>query len=420
MTFALGIVPLALATSATAVAQQRFTVIGHAVHERSATGAEGGNVVADFEKATNSKVEWLTFGVTPIHERLFREASLSEGAVDAAFLLNRFTNENVKNLFEPLDDYQAKDPIADFDGISRGMRDAMTFDGKLYGIPYRHATHGLLYNEELLKERGLSGPPKTFEEVIEYADKLTYTRADGTQVSGIVFGGQGPANIIDVIRAFGGDFLTTDFELKADQAGMIRGVELLTDWYKRGVLPKASVGFTTEDVITFMQQGRAAMTINPFGRFRQFNDPEKSKFPGAFKAVAVPTSASLSGGTGKAAVKTEIWALVIPKNAPDKERSWKFIKQLSSLDAAVAGAINGNGPVRAAAYQDPGVQSKVPYWDAEAAAVEVAQVPLPGFANSAKVDDMVKEEIQAAMLGSKSPEQAMKDLARRVRPLLPN
>ncbi len=85
----------------------------------------------------------------------------------------------------------------------------------------------------------------------------------------------------------------------------------------------------------------------------------------------------------------------------------------------MAGAINGNGPVRPAAYDDPRVQEKVPYASAEKAAVEVAKVPLPGFANSAKVDDMVKEEVQAALLGAKTPQQAMDDLTKRVEPLLP-
>jgi multiple sugar transport system substrate-binding protein len=46
-------------------------------------------------------------------------------------------------------------------------------------VPQRHATTALHYNEELLRERGLSGPPPTtIEELIEYAKRLTYTRAE--------------------------------------------------------------------------------------------------------------------------------------------------------------------------------------------------------------------------------------------------
>jgi len=46
-------------------------------------------------------------------------------------------------------------------------------------------------------------------------------------------------------------------------------------------------------------------------------------------------------------------------------------------------------------------------------------VPTPGFSESARVDDMLKEEMQAVMLGAKSAQQAMDDLTARAAPLLP-
>lgn len=405
--------------SGPALAQETLTVMGHAVHESAATGEAGGNPVAAFEQENNVEVEWLTFGVVPLHEQLFREASLSSGSVDVAFLLNRFANENIVNLFEPLDPYLQSDPIAQFEGISQSMLEAMTYDGKIYGIPFRHATHGLLYNEALLAERGLEGPPETFEELIEYAETLTFTRDDGTQVHGLVLSGQGLSNIIDVVRAYGGEFLTADFELKADEAGMVEAVALLADLYQRGILPRESVGFTTEDATTYMQQGRAAMAIDPFSRYVTLNDPATSNYPGQIKATSVPPTAALAAAGQVVPVKTEIWSLVIPKNAENKELSWQFIKHLSTLEAAIAGAINGNGPTRPAAYDDPRVQAAIPYWEAEAAAVAVARVPLPGFSESARVDDIVKEEVQAAMLGTKTAQEAMDDVVARVTPLLP-
>jgi multiple sugar transport system substrate-binding protein len=355
----------------------------------------------------------------PIHEQLFRDASLATGSVDVGFVLNRFANENIANLFEPLDGYLASDPIPDFQGISPGMLEAMTYNGKIYGIPYRHATQGLLYNEAILAERGLKGPPKTFEELIDYARKLTFKREDGTQVNGLVLSGQGSSNIIDIVRAYGGDFITSDFQLKANEEGMVKAVALLAQLYQEGVLPRDSIGFTTEDATTYMQQGRAAMAIDPFSRFATLNDTNKSKVAGQIAVSPVPLTEALAIDGAVVPVKTEIWSLAIPKNAPNKELAWQFIKSLSTLEGAVAGAVNGNGPVRTAAYQDPRVQAAIPYWQAEAAAVEVARVPIPGFSESARVDDMLKEEVQAAMLGTKTAQQAMDDLVARVTPLLP-
>jgi len=393
-----------------------LTVIGHAVHQRTSSEGDGGNIVADWTAETGADVEWLTFGVTPIHERLFREASLDQGGIDAAFLLNRFTNANVINLFEPLDDYIANDPIPDFEGISPGMVEAFTFDGKVYGIPFRHATHGLFFNKTLLAEKGFDRPPESFAEVIEYARALTYTRDDGTKVHGIIWGGTGPANLADVVRVHGGDFITSDMEVLVNSEGTVEAISLLADFYKEGVLPQAFINFTTEDVITFMQQGRAAMAIGPFGRYRPFNDPEASNFAGEIDVMAIP---GFSGDT-QAAAKTEVWALSIPANAPDKDLAWSFVKHLSTLDAATRAAVNGNGPVRSGAYEDPRVKDLVPYAAAEAAAVVTARVPLPGFEKSAQADDAIKEEIQAALLGAKSAQQAMDDLQRRLERLIGN
>jgi multiple sugar transport system substrate-binding protein len=100
--------------------------------------------------------------------------------------------------------------------------------------------------------------------------------------------------------------------------------------------------------------------------------------------------------------------------------AWSFIREVSSLEANVVKALNGLGPVRPAAYEDPRVQERLPYANAEAQAIQRARVPLPGFANSARVEDIYLEEMQAALIGAKSPQQAMDDAARRVQPLMPN
>ncbi len=406
--------PLALA-GATAQAKT-LTVFSHAVHQKVLTDGKGGNVVADWEKETGNTVEWVTFGVPELHERLFREASLGQSEVGAAYLLNRFVDSDVIQLFEPLNDYIAKDPIPDFAGISPSLVDGLTFDGKMYGIPIRHATHGLIYNEELLKERGLDHPPKTWEEVIDYAKKLTYKRDDGTQVYGLIFGGVGSANIIDVMRVYGGDFVTQDLQVKADSPETVKGVQLLVDLFKEGVLPKTIVTFTTEDAATYMQQGRAAMIVEPMDRVKTYADPKSSKFPGAYKAIPVPPLAANEGKP--VAVKTEFWSLVIPKNSPDKDLAWSFIKAVTTQDAMKRQALNGNGATRAAVFEDADVKALVPYADALAQAVSVARVPMPGFKGSAQADDVIKEEIQAAMVGAKTSDAAMKDAASRIKAII--
>lgn len=411
------IVPVALVGVAVPSAAQAetLTVFSHAVHQRVLTEGPGGNVVAEWEEATGNTVEWVTFGVPELHERLFREVTLNNTEVDVAYLLNRFTDEQVIQLFEPLNDLIASDPIEDFSGVSPGLLSGVTYDGLTYGIPIRHATHGLIYNEELLQEQGLEGPPETFEELVDYARKLTFTSSDGTQVHGLIFGGVGSANIIDVVRVYGGDFVTQDMEVRANSPETVRGVQLLVDLYNEGVLPTAIGSFSTEDATTFMQQGRAAMIIEPMDRVRTYGDPDSSQYPDAFTAVPVPP---LAGSDEPVAVKTEVWALTIPTNAENKDLSWSFIKHVSTYDAMLRQALNGNGATRAAVFEDDEIRQMVPYAGALAEAVSVARVPMPGFRGSAQADDVIKEEIQAAIAGAKTAQEAMDSAASRIQSIL--
>lgn len=414
-----GILVAGMAATATAPVQaEELSIIGHAVHQRVTTGEAGGDFAGAWADENGVEINWLTFNVQDVHERLYREASLGSTTIDVGFVANRYFRPQYPQMFEPLDDYIASAPIEDFDELPQGMLDALTYDGKLYGIPFRHATAALHINTKLFEERGVA-LPETFEDVIAAARELTFRRDDGTQVHGLLLDFRSPAVIIDIPRAMGnGDFLTADFQLKADSPAMVEGVQLIADLFEEGVIPEAFLNFTTEDVITYMQQERAAMAISPFGRYRNFNDAEQSSAAGRVISVPLPASADLEG-YDVAPVRTEFWAMVIPKNSDNKDGAWAFIRNASSPENTIKAAVNGNGPVRPSAYSDQRVIDLVPYAESEQAALSVARPGLPGFDEAARVEDIFIEEIDQVFLGLKTAEEAMSSVQSRVEPLLP-
>jgi multiple sugar transport system substrate-binding protein len=110
--------------------------------------------------------------------------------------------------------------------------------------------------------------------------------------------------------------------------------------------------------------------------------------------------------------------MAIPKNSQNKELAWAFIKAVSSREATVAAALNGNGPVRNSTYDDARIRAELPYAEAERKVLAVSRVPLPAFDNAARAADFFKEEAEAAVLGMKTPQKAMEDLTARVQRLL--
>jgi multiple sugar transport system substrate-binding protein len=160
------------------------------------------------------------------------------------------------------------------------------------------------------------------------------------------------------------------------------------------------------------------MCVGGMGRNRIYNDAAASQFPGQIETMAIPVAEELVGQFEVAPIKTEYWSMVIPKASRQKELSWSFIQALSSRDAHLAMALNGNGPTRASTYDEPAFNTRLPYAEAEKKALAVARVPLPAFDRSAEAADVITEHVQAAILGAMTPQRAMDQLAMRLEALL--
>ena len=403
----------------TALAQARtLDVLCHRVHQNALTDGAAGDVIAPWGEAEKAEISWTTLDSNPLQDRLFREASLNQTEFDVGFVIDNRMTPQIAALFAPLDDFQAADPIEDIDDIAAGLRQSMTVGGKLVGIPFRHATQGLFYNEVLLEEAGIADPPKTMEELVEQAKKLTFTSSAGTPVVGMILASDLAVFPVMFARAFGGDFIDGSFEVVPNREAMERGVAVVADLFAAGALPRSYATTRNDDMVTWLQQGRAGFGVLPFARYAQLNDPEQSAFAGKIKAVEFPGSETLSDGAQMHPV-VESWAMAIPANSTDKEFSWSFIRTVSSKDVTLGAARNGNGPVRVSTYADPEFSASQPLAKVEAAALAKARPAFPAFPEAVRAQATFLEEVQLAVLGLKSPEEAVAAIVERVTPLVP-
>ncbi len=394
-------------------------VFAHRVMKNVSIGTAGGDVTTAFTQATGAAVNWVTFETGPLHDRVFREASLDQTTVDVAFLLNTYATPRVTSLFEPLDGYMQSDPIDKFDDIFTGLVDAVTFDGQLFAVPFRHASTGLHYNEEIFAECGVDSPPETIEEFIDVAKRCTGERPNGTPAVGFILPGLAYPEVIAFARAWDADFITADFEVVANSPAMIKALKAIKELHDAGAVPRNLLGMKAEDANTWMQTGRAAMAMSSMSRNRLYNDPEKSQTAGKIKTTYFPVAEELKGKYDVAPTKVEFWSMAIPKNSQNKDLAWQFIKNMSSPESTVAAALNGNGPIRNSTYDDPRIVDALSYSQAERKVLAVSRVPLPAFDEAARAADYFKEEAETVLLGIKTPEQAMEDLVSRVKPLVP-
>ena len=407
----------ALAAGPSFAQAKTLNVLSHMVHQ-TVLGADADDLLADWKSANDAAVSWTTFDSNPLQDRLFREASLGATDYSVGYMVDNRPTSQIAALFEPLDTYLQNDPIEDFDDIAAGLVEGMTIDGNLIGIPVRHATQGLFYNEALLEEAGISAPPATLEELVEQAKKLTFTSSSGPPVVGMVLASDLAVFPVMFARAFGGDFIDGEFNLVPNPEAMEKGLSVLRDLFEAGALPRSYATTKNDDQVTWLQQGRAAFTVLPFARSAQLNDPEQSRFPDKIKAVEFPISADLQGKSPMSSV-VEAWAMVIPKNASDKELAWSFIKEVSSKRATLGMALNGNGPVRVSTYAEPDFATKNPLAETEAKVLANARAAFPPFPEAARAQGIMLEEVQLSVLGRKPVGEAVAAIVERVTPLMP-
>jgi multiple sugar transport system substrate-binding protein len=394
-----------------AASAQSLTILAHPVFRAVIEGSEtsaGGDTLDQFRADTGAATEWLTLDIGPLHDRLLRELNLSSTSIDVAFMLDRFASSDNLQLFDPLDSCLPADDLAAYlDDLPPTMRDLVSVDGKAYLAPYRHATHALYYNEALFEERGITSLPTTIEEVVEVARKLTFTRADGSKVHGLVIDATAAEPTANLALAFGGAIFDAHGNPAANSPQMVRTLQTLRDLYNEGVLPTNTTSIGLDENITQMRTGVSAMTIQPFARLAALNDPGTSQYPGKLKPLAIPASPD---SAKEYAATTVFWSAGVPRNSENKELACNFIRTIISEEGTIRAAQNGNGPMRISAYDDARVAARSEYSSIEQAALRDSEPPLPASSNSGRMLDLFVENLQAAILGLKTAEEAANDL----------
>ncbi|MFJ8192696.1 ABC transporter substrate-binding protein [Streptomyces sp. NPDC096094] len=101
-------------------------------------------------------------------------AKLAGGQMETVFMAPVTNYADVIAKGQAKDITASTDLVKNFGDIRQDVRDMLTEDGKVYGIPNVSYTVGLVYNRKLFEQAGLdpNSPPKTWDEVREAAKKV--------------------------------------------------------------------------------------------------------------------------------------------------------------------------------------------------------------------------------------------------------
>jgi len=279
------------------------------------------------------------------------------------------------------------------------------YDGKYYGVPWGPSTKLFFYNKDMLAKVGATPDDlKTWDGVLAVAKKIK--DAGIVQYPLAWSWSQAEALICDyaqLLGAFGGTFTDSSGKLIVNQGP---GVQALT-WMKKtiddGLTDPASVTFLEDDTDKSMASGKTAMELNWESTFRDLQDPSISSIVG--KAGVMQTPAGPSGANPGV---NGSMALSIASKSKHQAAAWKFIEYVTS-EAVQDKFIKSNMSDWKASYTKPDVIATNPEVIKAAGSAYDSMIPRPPMPNYNAVSQTLQVEIQNALLGKKTPQQAMDD-----------
>ncbi|MCI9162021.1 MAG: ABC transporter substrate-binding protein [Lachnospiraceae bacterium] len=307
----------------------------------------------------------------------------------------------------PLDDLIAADEdgkeyIEDF--LPGFMEDSYV-DGQIYSIPFQRSTMVMFYNKNAFKEVGLDPekPPTTWDEVVEYGKKLTNENRYGVGLALNSGSAQWAFTGFCLQNSENGENLMTE-DGKAVMFDTPGNIEALQFWLdlqnKYEIMAPGIVQWT--DLPTQFLAGEVAMIYHTTGNMANISQNAEFEFGTCFlpggKRQAAPTGGGnfyISNGLSEDRVQA----------------AWKFIRFMTEPERAAQWSLDtGYVATRQSCfetdlmkdYYEELPQAKVAYEQ-----IDIAKPELTTY-NAAEIWRILNDNIQSAVVGDATPEEALK------------
>ena len=301
-------------------------------------------------------------------------------------------------------------PEGERSGFLPAPLQSLTYDGKIWGVPWYTDAGMLYYRKDLLQQSGFSAAPKTWDELQQMAQQVT--QQTGTQY-GMVFQGSnyegGVCNALEYIWTNGGDVLQGD-KIVIDSPQAIAGLETERSMITSGVAPQAVSTYTETETDPAFMGGKAVFARNWPYMFSLAGTSDYPKVkPEQVGVAPIPVSDgnqsySCLGG----------WNMMMSALSDMQDQAWEFMKWMTAPEQMKYLALEATRlPARKSPYEDQEILSKVP-------TIRLAKDIIPNTKPrpvSPYYSDMslkMQEQFNSSLKGDVSPQQAAKTLQKEL------
>jgi multiple sugar transport system substrate-binding protein len=253
------------------------------------------------------------------------------------------------------------DRFTDADEFLPGPMQAATYEGKVYAVPWYTDAGLLYYRQDLLEKAGYSGPPATWDELKEMADKV---KQDEGIPNGFVFQGAeyegGVCNGLEYIRTHGGDVLDPADPSKViiDSPESAAGLATWRSMVESGAAPQAVLQYKEDESHASFLNGEAVFIRNwPY----LYALPGTSDYPKVKPEQVGITPIPVDEEGGQSSSTLGGWNFLINAASDKQEQGWEFIKFMTAPEQLIFNATQGSKlPTRESLYEEPEVTDNVP------------------------------------------------------------
>ena len=353
--------------------------------------------IADFEKENEGiTVDYEIFPWANRDESLQTAIAANKGP-DLVYLIpDQLTA--YESSIEPMDDYLSDEHKGQ---ILENVTDSITLDAGMMGAPLLTSAMTLICNQAAFDAAGVTEFPETWDDIKEIAPAFVDA---GMYVLNYPASAENTLNMTyyPLLWQAGGEVYTDDGEVGFDSSEGASALEFITDLADMGALDPDALTTSVPLEQTAIAQGKVGCTWNN-------SVPELEPFWGEENIrVLAPLTDEESVAYGT------VGSLSMLKSAEDKDAAGAFAEYATSAEV-IKPYLEASGFFSALDTD--------PIYPADSLLGQVEQyVPLTTVGELAESSralmGVLSPEIQAALLGQKSPEDALKDAATAAEPLL--
>lgn len=285
-----------------------------------------------------------------------------------------------------------------------------TLNGKSFGLPWYLTSRVTIYNKDLLQKAGISQPPATYAQLAQVAKQIK--AQTGKYAFFVTVVPEDSGEVLESFVQMGVELVDAQGKAAFNTPKGKAAFQYWVDFYQQGLIPKEALTQGHRRAIELYQAGETALLSSG----AEFMDTIAKNAPSIAKASAA--APQMTGETGKKNVA--VMNIVIPRDTDNPDAALKFALFVTNSENQLAFAKAANVlPSTLEALQQyrrsltndgkalPVEQAR----DISASQMEQAQVLIPTLKNLNKLQKAIYENLQAAMLGEKTVDQAVTDAA---------